>query len=550
MPSLASTTPRSISRFFATQLLVVATACFACGLSDAATLPTPPQTFDATYAKPTGRMINVAAGGNFQTALVKAQLGDTIVLQAGATYTGPFTLSNKTAGTGWIYVISNTYASLPAPGKRVGPSDAANMPKIVSPANNNAMVTVANSHHFRFVGIEFVPAAGAFVYNLISIGSADISPATLPNHIVFDRCYIHGDPTGEGRRGILMNGAYIAVIDSYVSDFKQRGFDTQALLAYNGSGPFKIANNYLEAAGENIMFGGADSAAASLVPADIEISNNHFFKPLSLIGSEFTVKNLLEFKATQRALVSGNTFENNPAAAQNGFALLVTPRNQDGAASWSITTDITIVGNTFINVGSGLNIAGQDDIHPSLPTARVLIRNNLLGVTGLNGADGRTFQILSGASDITIDHNTIVNVATAPATCCSDLVMADNAPLKTNNLVFTNNLSTRTSYGFFGSALGEGINALNGEFANWLFLKNVIVGANAANYPAGNFFPANLGAVRFVDYASGDYMLAAGSPYKNAGTDGLDIGANLSSIKLPATSVVAPTNPPTNIVVR
>jgi hypothetical protein len=128
--------------------------------------------------------------------------------------------------------------------------------------------------------------------------------------------------------------------------------------------------------------------------------------------------------------------------------------------------------------------------------------------------------------------------------------MADNAPLKTNNLVFTNNLSTRTSYGFFGGALGEGINALNGEFANWIFLRNVIVGANATNQTAGNFFPANLGAVRFVDYASGDYRLAAGSPYKNAGTDGLDVGANLSSAKLAATSVVAPANPPMNIVVR
>src|ERR1700692_54451 len=177
MLSLISSMPGPFSGRLALQILAVATPCLTGGLSVAAAFPTPPQSFDATYAAPTARMINVAAGGNFQTALDKAQLGDTIVLQAGATYTGPFTLPNKTAGTGWIYVISNTYASLPAPGKRVGPSDAANMPKIASPANNNALVTVANSRHFRFVGVEFVPAVGAFVYNLISIGNADISPA-------------------------------------------------------------------------------------------------------------------------------------------------------------------------------------------------------------------------------------------------------------------------------------------------------------------------------------------------------------------------------------
>ena len=48
----------------------------------------------------------------------------------------------------------------------------------------------------------------------------------------------------------------VAVIDSYVSDFKEIGADNQALWAYNSPGPLKITNNYLEAAGENVLFGG------------------------------------------------------------------------------------------------------------------------------------------------------------------------------------------------------------------------------------------------------------------------------------------------------
>ncbi|HTD10762.1 MAG TPA: hypothetical protein VK676_01720, partial [Steroidobacteraceae bacterium] len=313
----------------------------------------------------------------------------------------------------------------------------------------------------------------------------------------------------------------------------------------NTSGPLKIVDNYLEAAGENIMFGGADSKAPSLMPADIEIRNNYFFKPLSLLSSLSTirVKNLLEFKAAKRVVISGNTFQNNPLAAQNGFALLITPRNQDGAAPWSMTSDISVTNNTFINVGSGINIAGLDNHYPvrSQMTTRLLFRNNVIGVTGLGGADGRAFQVLLGGSDFTIDHNTIVNTAAPPGSASSDLMMADSPAPKVSNFTFTNNLSTHTAYGFFGTGVGEGTAALNANFTNWIFAKNAIVNARAAVYPAGNFFPTSHTAV-FTNYSGGDYALAAGSPYKAAGTDGADIGANLSDASLPT--------PPTNFSVK
>ena len=53
-------------------------------------------------------------------------------------------------------------------------------------------------------------------------------------------------------------GQYLAVVDSHLADFKEEGADSQAIAGWSGPGPFKIANNYLEAAGENVMFGGAD----------------------------------------------------------------------------------------------------------------------------------------------------------------------------------------------------------------------------------------------------------------------------------------------------
>jgi hypothetical protein len=524
MLSLSCVRERFVARLWA----AVAAASITPVAALAAALPAPPQTFDSSYVAPTGMKRNVAAGGSLQAALNTAQPGDTIVLPAGATFRGPFTLPNK-AGSGWIYVVSSRLAYLPPAGTRVGPANATNMPKILAPNSLSALNTVANSHHFRFVGIEFAPAPGTTqIYTVVAIGNANTSSATLPHHIVFDRCYVHGTANSNDRRGIEMDGAYVAVVDSYISGFQDAtvGADSQGLWAYNTTGPLQIRNNYIEAASENVLFGGADSRAAALVPTSIEIRNNHFYKPLSLIATKYAVKNLLEFKAARRVLVTGNTFENNPAKSQNGFALLITPRNQGSKAPWSVTSDIAIVDNRFINVGSGLNIMGHDYIYPSQLTQRLLVRDNIIGITGLNGANGWAFLFIDGGSDYTINHNTIINTTVAPA-ATPDVAMTDSAP-KINNFVFTNNLSTHTAYGFFGSGAGEGTRALNTYFTNWTFSKNVLVGRPAATYPAGNFFPATLAAVSFANYAGGNYALAANSPYNNAGTDGMDIGATVS----------------------
>ncbi len=491
----------------------------------AATLPSPPQTFDSSYVAPTGARLNVPAGGSLQTALNQAQLGDTIVLQAGATYTGPFVLPNKTVGSGWIYVVSSNLSSLPAAGTRVSPGNATNMPKIVAPNGLQAINTVAGSHHFRFVGIEFSPAAGTTkIYAVVQIGNGETSPTYLSHNIVFDRCYIHGIPNTNDRRGIEMDGAYVAVVDSYITNFQDADSDSQGLWAYNTTGPLQIRNNYIEAATENVMFGGADSKASSLVPTSIEISNNYFYKPLSLITSIYGVKNLIEFKAAKRVLVTGNTFENSPAKSQVGYAVMITPVNM-GKSPWAVTSDIAFVGNRFINVGSGFDIEGTGGA--TLLTERLLIRDNNVGVTGLNGADGRGFMFLNGGSDYTINHNTIIDTALPPTWPHSGLALAYNTNgAKVNNFVFTNNLTTLTTYGFFGSSVGEGTRALNGYFTNWTFSKNVVVGRPASYYPTGNFFPTSNTAVGFVNYTGGNYALATTSPYKNAGTDGMDIGSN------------------------
>jgi hypothetical protein len=165
----------------------------------------------------------------------------------------------------------------------------------------------------------------------------------LPHDLILDRLYVHGSPSVTLRRGVTLNSAAAAVIDSYISDCHEDGSDSQAIGGWNGAGPFKIVNNYLEGAGENFMLGGTDPSIQNLVPSDIEFRRNHCFKPLtwrigdpSYAGRPWSVKNLFELKNAQRVLIDGNVFENNWTMAQNGFAILFTVRNQDGAAPWSV----------------------------------------------------------------------------------------------------------------------------------------------------------------------------------------------------------------------
>src|SRR5207245_2711718 len=102
---------------------------------------------------------------------------------------------------------------------------------------------------------------------LIRIGTAtETSEAQLPKYIIIDRCYIHGHDGQPAKRGIALNSMYSAVIDSYVSNWKWDQNDSQAINFYNTPGPIKIVNNYLEAAGENMLVGGTDPPFTGVIP--------------------------------------------------------------------------------------------------------------------------------------------------------------------------------------------------------------------------------------------------------------------------------------------
>jgi hypothetical protein len=501
----------------------------------------PLTTVDVSYNLPNGNIILVKAGDDLQKAINLAKNGDVLRLEAGATFTGNFILPKKD-GNSFIYIETSKIDSIKKPGERVSRADSSLMPKIVSPNTMPAIRTEAGARNYRFVGIEITTiwdkTTGTNT-NLIYISApTQTNLGDVPENIIFDRCYIHGTQTGNVRRGVAMHGKSIAVVDSYLSLFHEVGADAQAISGTNGPGPFLISNNYLEASGENILFGGDDPKINGLIPSDIVISGNLVYKPLSwnkndpsYAGIPWTVKNLFELKNARRVLVENNIFENNWIMGQSGIAILFTPRNQEGTAPWSGVSDVTFRNNMIINSeGGGVSVSANDDLHTSTNTQRILIENNLF-----KKISGRLFQLLvgnkndpHGIDDLTINHNTGFVDKTF-------LSVGDNSSPESQNtnFTFTNNIVERTKpYGLIGANQSEGIGSINSYFkAGWVFKNNIIFGGKESIYPTGNFFPASLSDVGFQNPGGGDYELKSGSLFKNKATDTKDIGADIVSLK-------------------
>jgi hypothetical protein len=494
--------------------------------------------------------IAVNAGGDLQGAIDAARPGDTILIQAGAVFTGNYTLPAK-GGSAFITIRSAAAdGSLPAAGVRIDPSYAGYLPKIRSTQNGPAFKTVGPAHYWRLQFLEILPSVSTSAANLIELGAVGAEQSTLsavPQHIEIDRCYIHGNPAYAQRRAIALNSGDTQIVNSYISDIKGEWLDTQAIAGWNGPGPFLIQNNHVEAAAENIMFGGSDPSIANLVPSNITIRRNLITKPIAWLSASWTVKNLIELKNADTVLIEGNIIENNWAAGQQGYSIVLTPRNQENTAPWTVVQNITIQHNVIRHVAAVFNIFGYDDNAVSRQTNTIVVRNNLMydistAYTTPNNPGNGWFAIIgNGPRDITFDHNTIDNDG-------DDTILFYEAVVPANTPVYgvtiTNNLLRDNAYGIFGANSQEGMVALSAYAPGATVLRNVIAGADA-RYPAGNDFPTLARwFADFVDRGSANYQLVPTSLSKNAALDGTDIGVNLTTLNAAMAAAAAPPPPP------
>jgi hypothetical protein len=459
-----------------------------------------------------GATITVKAGGDFQAALDRANPGDTILLEAGATYAGPFILPKKN-GEQFITVRSSASDSqLPAQGQRIDPQRyAPALPKIICSKNEPAIRSAAGAHHYRFINVEFGPTRNG-EGNIIELGDGrEKNIDELPRHIEFDRVYVHGSPTVGQRRGIAANGQHIRIINSHFADIKRQGDESQAIACWAGDGPIEIANNYLEAAAENVLFGGAGSNL-KLVPSDIVVRDNHLNKPLEWRGEGWLVKNLFEIKNGRRVKVTNNLMTNNWTSGQTGTAVLFTVRADNGPAT--VIEDVEFTDNIVRGAGGAVSVYGAE----GGGGRRLTIRNNVFEDIDGGKWEGRGQFLLCNEWDgLVIENNTILQTG--------NITSAYGNQVK--GFVFRNNIIAYNEYGFHGENRAPGQDSIDVFFPRALVGNNAIIGGNSSLLKSRNMYPSSLAELKLTNPSKGDYRPLANSSLKGRGANGADIGANL-----------------------
>jgi hypothetical protein len=533
-----------------------------------------PKTYlDTSWKPPTGGTTWAAHDVNqFRTALTNSVPGDVIVLDAGVTYSGSFTLPVKSnPNKKWIYIISSQLANMPA-GTRVSPANATYMPKIVAPGATAPVLVAPGANYWRLAGLELTAASNypsgcgttalhCMTYFLMNIAGTS---GTMADHIYVDRVYGHGGPLQDLQGGIVTNWNNAALIDSYIDDVHIKTFDTIGTGCYRCVGPIKIVNNYISASTENIMFGGAGGNGNPGVPSDIEIRNNYLYKPLSWVTASVTnksmvVKNAFEVKSGQRILFDSNVIENVWANGQMGHAIVLTVRTGQ-SGDFAVVNDITISNNILENVVAGINSLAADDTcgpspgnYPNCHNAgsqdRWNIANNLIlfyDPKVLGGNRNLAFSVNGGLNrlagnkpgtikDVVFQHNTAVSAASTP--CWNSIYFSSNGqsppyavPLTNNVWVLDNALCDHPTgdWGYTGTTglknyMGNP-STLPNDF-NARFYGNVIwaqPGEAVPSYPATDLTQA--APFTYINPSAMDYQLL--TPVWTKTTDGKQAGVD------------------------
>jgi len=528
----------------------------------------PTATVDVRCCPAVTRTIAVHSATALQAAFNNAALGDEIVLDAGATYEGNFVLRIPTGTSGWVTVRTSASALLPAPGTRVGLSDAPNMAKIMSPnygdPGANAYPAIGNFsdttpdtsmgiHHYRFIGIEFATGLTNYNYHVIFFApptrGVPFSPATMPHDIIIDRSLIHGnDPitTVFPNGAATLNGSALfdvangAVVDSKIYNlWGVAGTETQALSCTGGPGPRLIQNNEISGGTESFMCGGALLPYSDVITTDITVVHNYFNHPDSWRTSTTIVpyvKNLFELKVGTRVRLTDNLFEGSwdRGGGQSGYGIVLTSRSyQDsnyGAVPGILTSneisDILVSNNVVRKVG-GFLATGMLDNDCTVAgvtctqSARHLISDNLADYSTAYGGIS-----VSHVKDWSVKRNTLLGHAPAGA---------NNIPsLYANRYQCTDKFGTDFEWSFninlFGVMGDCNYDPANILVSSWLgtvsVTSNLVAGVVAPILPTWTAFgrASQIAATEAdIKLNADELTLQASSPYS-----GMGIGANLS----------------------
>src|SRR6202171_735503 len=284
--------------------------------------------------------IVVPSGGDLQAAINASNCGDDIVLQAGATFAGNFTLRYKGACSGtiadYITIRTSNLSGIPLAGTRITPSNAAAMVKLLASSSAPALEAEANAHHYKMIGIEITNVGGSVITpELVLLGSRSsgggLPFAQHPHHITFDRCWIHeatNDTTTPSSvvttaiRGFNLDATDITITESRIAGFRayqpvSQGVEASNAILFPSSALRVVVNNtYLEAWFCPVFFGGSGGStpnSATLTNPVFDASTHTGSEHFSCV-SNLNVGDLVAMKTTNGRTPATNNAHSNCAA--------------------------------------------------------------------------------------------------------------------------------------------------------------------------------------------------------------------------------------------
>ncbi len=389
--------------------------------------------------------VRLTPGGlSLQQLVVNAKGGDIIEIPRGEYVVGNVMLTPKDKQ---VTIIGDCID--PSLTTRITPTDT--LPKLAS-ANSGPVFNASGSKNWNIVNLDLAPRTD---------GMGEVVLIQDSDSITLNRVIILGGAVYGQKRGVRGNGTNIILMNSHVANCWRNGQDSQAFCAWDGAGPYVVANNYLEAGSENVLFGGSDSKSVDRIPSNILIEGNFFTKNLAWKGkTDKEVKNLLELKCAKKVIVRGNTMEHNWVDGQDGYAIVVKSENQGGTAPWSVTEDVLFDKNTLTETKGGINIQGYNKSTSITRTTRIFFTGNNMSIQGV------AVQIGAGPGEIGFDGNIFNNDWTFMKLYGTPMI---------EKLSLTNNQWRNTGYGIIGENTAKGEASLKAFCKEYVYTGNTIV---------------------------------------------------------------------------
>lgn len=305
------------------------------------------------------KTINVRSGDNLQGAINQAAPGDTVELEAGATWEGTYVIPQNCPPDNPLTLRSSRHAELP-PG-RVGPNIQADS---IAEAGKMARILALGGDVGYGAALSFGPNAGGVLLDGLELSDSPDTPRGRIVHALIDagnsnpgvhdltvrRCYLHQKEKGsnynrsvmrgvwfEGRN-FIMEKSYVFLIGYYYPEASGTEFyqmDTAAMICVGQGRNVGLKNNFLDTWWNIWFLGGADTGPSHTATLTNATMDSARFSNAELLTKDvvlrLSVKGRGIWNATTRMLeVTSGTID----AGDGGRALV---GNHDGGSSIVLT---------------------------------------------------------------------------------------------------------------------------------------------------------------------------------------------------------------------